>query len=152
VRRSPPDGTRLVLELLKSRSASPPASAALYLLNADGSGLHRLTPFRLAAGDHPDWSPDGGRILFRSHADVLAPGSRLYTVRPDGTGLKQLGRWGPGTTVLSASFSPDGKRITIGLTGVGGRPDVFVMRSDGTGLRAITRTRAWDSAPDWGPG
>ena len=32
-----------------------------------------------------------------------------------------------------------------------GLPDVFVMGSDGTEVRPVTRTRNWDGTPDWGP-
>jgi Tol biopolymer transport system component len=35
-------------------------------------------------------------------------------------------------------------------TGRKGRPDIFVIRPDGSGLRQVTRTSAWDSAPDRG--
>ena len=53
--------------------------------------------------------------------------------------------------MLSLSFSPDGKLIVFAKSGLGGEPDLFVMRANGTGIRPITRTALWDSAPDWGP-
>jgi Tol biopolymer transport system component len=37
------------------------------------------------------------------------------------------------------------------MTGRGGLPDLYSMRIDGNGVRRITRTTAWESAPDWGP-
>ena len=43
---------------------------------------------------------------------------------------------------LSASFSPDGKWMTVSRTpgsGKKGNADVYVMRADGTGLRQVTR-------------
>ncbi|HZM67309.1 MAG TPA: hypothetical protein VFC16_13545 [Nakamurella sp.] len=36
----------------------------------------------------PDWSPDGQRILFHDNLDLPDESSNLYTVRPDGTGLR----------------------------------------------------------------
>jgi Tol biopolymer transport system component len=66
-------------------------------------------------------------------------------------GLKRLARFKRGTTVTSYSFSPDGKWITFGKSGVDGEADVFVMRPNGTGIRPVTRTKLWHSAPDWGP-
>jgi TolB protein len=153
-----PNGKQLVLALensryLKPRAGRPPGGIALYVINANGSGKRRITPFSLRGGDSPDWAPDGKRILFRSRADSTGKpvGSQLYTVRPDGTGLKQLSHFKPGTVLTSSSFSPDGKWITVGLSGIGGQPDVYVMRADGTGARPVTRTSLWDSAPDWGP-
>ena len=37
-------------------------------------------------------------------------------------------------------------------TGKNDRADVYVMRANGTGVRAVTKSPLWDSAPDWGPG
>ena len=31
---------------------------AVFVVNVDGTGLRRLTPWKMLAGD-PDWSPDG---------------------------------------------------------------------------------------------
>jgi TolB protein len=53
--------------------------------------------------------------------------------------------------VLSGSFSSDGKWIVHATDGIDGQADVFVMRADGTGNQPVTRSAAWDSAPDWGP-
>ena len=36
-------------------------------------------------------------------------------------------------------------------TGVGGQPDLYVMRTDGTDLSQLTTTSLWESAPDWSP-
>jgi len=104
--RFSPDGTRLVYV----RENSPlvkPAGRALVVARADGSGQQRITPWSLGAGDSPDWSPNGKLIVFRSPSSSFE-GSQIYVVRPDGTGLRQLTRFTPGTSVLSYSFSPTG--------------------------------------------
>jgi len=144
-----PDGARIAFIRWNS-TASPHDGRAIFVVNADGSGLRQVTPWKLDAGGHPDWSPDGRRILFRSpSSDVF--GSNIYTIRPDGTGLRQLTRFAGNVEVLSSSFSPDGRFIVFARTGTGGLPDLFVMRSNGTELRRLTRTAKWDSNPDWGP-
>ena len=144
-----PDGRRLVYERTNSPLTKPAGGRALFLARADGSGQRRLTPWSLDAGDNPDWSPNGQLIVFRSPASSFE-GSQVYVVRPDGSGLRQLTRFKPGTSVLSYSFSPDGKWITFSKSGRGGQPDIFVMRTNGTGIRPVTQTTLWDSAPDWG--
>lgn len=144
-----PDGRRIAFQRQNS-TAAPINRHAIFVVNADGSGLHRVTPWRMEAGDHPDWSPDGRRVLFRS-PESTATGSNLWTVRPDGTGLKQVTHFAATIEVLSASYSPDGRWITFSRSGRGGLPDIFVVRPNGTALRQVTRTAAWDSAPDWGP-
>ena len=150
-----PDGRMLVFERHNVRDAEPADGIALFVLNLRTGTERRITPYELEAGDTPDWSPDGRRILFHdnnsANPDVSA---NLYTVRPDGTGLRQL-TFETGGTVnyLGASYSPDGRYITVGRrpeTG-GTNADVLVMRSDGTHIRHVTRTVLYDSYPDWGP-
>ena len=119
-------------------------------MDADGGHRHRITPWALGAGDNPDWSPDGRLILFRSHEQGPEQ-SQIMVVRPDGSGLRALTHLPADTTVLSYSFSPNGRLITFAKEGEDGEPDVWVMRRDGTGMRQVTRTSLWDSAPDWGP-
>ena len=141
-----PDGRRLVF----TRVLFATDQHAVFTVKTDGTGLRQLTPYSLDAGDGPDWSPDGSRILFRLNASAGFFDSNLATIRPDGSGLRQLTHFPPTRMVLSASYSPDGRSVTVALGGVDDQPDVFVMRADGTGLRPVTRTPAWDSAPDWG--
>lgn len=143
-----PDGKRIAFQRENS-TASPRNRRAIFVIKSDGSGLRRLTPWKLDAGDHPDWSPDGRWVLFRSKSFEL--GGNLYAIRPNGTGMKQLTHIRSDVEVLSSSYSPDGKSIVFSRTGKGGLPDLFVMRNDGTNVRQLTRTARWDSAPDWGP-
>ena len=128
---------------------------AVFVMDADGSDARQVTPWALRGGQ-PDWSPDGKLLVLYSNRDGPTDVSaNVYTVAPDGTGLKQLTHArGGGVQYLSASFSPDGKWIAVGRTpGVGsaGNADVFVMRVDGSAMRNATRSAIWDSGVDWGP-
>src|SRR5919206_365500 len=120
-------------------------TCGVFVVGADGRHRHRITPYRIKAGDGPDWSPDGSRILFRSPETEDFLRSNIWTIHPDGTGLRQVTHAGPGTKVYSASFSPDGTAITLGMTGVGGQADVYTMHTDGTALAPVTRSTRWDS-------
>jgi Tol biopolymer transport system component len=146
-----PDGSRLVYEHANSSRGTPAGKRALFVVDVASGSQKQLTPWSLGAGDNPDWSPDGKWILFRSHVDD--PGvSNVYVVHPDGGGLTQLTHFTKrGNVLTSSSFSPDGRSIVLGSAGIGGSADVFVMAADGGDLHPITRTRLWDSAPDWGP-
>jgi Tol biopolymer transport system component len=146
-----PDGRKIVYKRWNSWRTKPVNGQALYVVNLDGSDDHRVTPWELGAGDHPGFSPDGSRILFRSFEQQESEQSDFWTVHPDGSGLAQLTRVEPGTLVLSASYSPDGDWIVHATDGVDGNADIFVMRADGTGNQPVTRSKLWDSAPDWGP-
>jgi TolB protein len=140
-----PDGRRLlfVREFNDGRQA-------IFTVSAHGGPIYQVTPFSLHAGDGPDWSPDGRRIMFRSPETEDFLGTDLWTIRPDGTDLRQVTHAPAGTHVYSASFSPDGRRITLGYEGVGGMADVWTARTDGSDLTPVTRTAERDSAPDWG--
>jgi TolB protein len=146
-----PDGRTIVYKRWNSWRTKPVNGQALYVVGVDGSNHHRVTPWGLGAGDHPVFSPDGSKILFRSFEQQESEQSDFWTVHPDGGGLTQLTHVKPGTLVLSASYSPDGARIVHATDGVDGNADVFVMRADGTGNQPVTRSKLWDSAPDWGP-
>ena len=144
-----PDGERIVYQQTWSALSKRGSGDTLRVVAARGGKSRQITPYRIAAGDHPDWSPDGKWVIFRNHADTEDPPSQLYLVHPDGTGLKELRT--PGDSVLSSSFSPDGKWIAYGAPDASGSADVYVIRSDGAENRPLTRTKLWDSAPDWGP-
>ena len=84
-----PDGTRIAVMILNAK-AKPHNGSAIYVVDADGSHLRQVTPIRLNAGN-PDWSPDGKRIAFNSSFEGQAA-VEIYTVRPDGSGLRRLRR------------------------------------------------------------
>ena len=63
---------------------------AVYVMNADGTGQTRISPFfDIEDTGKPTWSPDGTRIAFAAN---LFGGfiSELFVINADGTGLAQL--------------------------------------------------------------
>jgi Tol biopolymer transport system component len=153
-----PDGKRIVFigKYMTSKTNGTGCECrSLYVINEDGSGLHRVLPPGLRPGGRPDWSPDGRTILFRTHPgdDSSGIGANFYTIHPDGTGLHQLTRFPSYSRVLDGSYSPDGTSIVFETSNraIGGaHPDVFVMNVDGTNIRPITRTRNFETGADWG--
>lgn len=146
-----PDGTRIAFLRSNSPAAARPHGQAIFVMDVDGTHLHRITPWVQRAGDHPDWSPDGRWILFRAPDNGDFLDAQLYVVHPGGSGLRQVTHLAPRTRLLSASFSPDGRRVVFSRDGRGGEPDIFTMRLSGGGVHSVTRTPLWESAPDWGP-
>ena len=130
-----------------SHSWDPTGSRVLYIDTAVGG----LSVADLAAGTstqiftgqarHPDWSPDGSKILFTL-------GSSICTIKPNGTGLKKVinptyvdGVYWSGFG--HAYFSPAGDYIVcVGCTSYNGTPDndVFRATSSGRSLTNLTRT------------
>ena len=144
-----PNGRRLAFE----RFLQSTGHLAIFTIRLDGTGLRRLTPWWLDASQ-PDYSPDGQWILFRTRHNSDVHGN-IQLVRPDGTGRHLVTHAAPGRGKwLSASFSPNGRRITAGYTTVeDGRQlnaEVFSFRLDGTRRRNVTGTPdEWESAVDW---
>jgi Tol biopolymer transport system component len=107
-----PDGKRLAfVSFVDHNGASCPASncapnGEIYVVNADGSGLRRLTRSR-ADDEHPTWSPDGRRIAFASGFVLRTDGHRpwLMTMPVAGGKVVRVGRM---AGVLDPSWSPAG--------------------------------------------
>ena len=142
-----PDGTRIAVNILNTK-AKPRNGSAIYVLDADGSGLHRITPIRLNAGN-PDWSPNGKRIAFNSSYEAQAA-VEIYTVRPDGSGLKRVRKERKNSYSFDPVWAPDGGRLAF-VHGAGRKvPHIWTMKENGTRLRQVTHGRRPDRGPDWG--
>jgi len=122
-----PDGRRIAF-------VSRRDGKALYVMNADGSGLRIVARVeRLAT---PAWSPDGLRIAFERNGQV-------YVMNADGNAQRRLTRRGH-----APAWSPDGRRIAFVITG-----KLYVVNADGSGHRTLTR-RIGDGAANslaWSP-
>ncbi|MEV6979551.1 hypothetical protein [Kitasatospora sp. NPDC093806] len=148
-----PDGKQLVFSYQTSATGQPANGSTLYLVNADGTGLRRLTPWELRAGDRANWSPDGTRIVFTTHpaGPDYTPGGGIYTVHPDGTAVEALTPAPSDTYYGVASYSPDGTSIAFAQAPAGGNTELYTMHADGSNITRVTDTPGrWESRPNWG--
>jgi TolB protein len=102
----------------------------IYTMNADGSGVTRLT-YNAQTDLSPTWSSDGKRIAFASDRDATGGGTSIYSMNADGTGVTRL-TYSPGYDGGPA-WSPGGKQIAFTR-----QNHVFVMNADGTQLTQLT--------------
>ena len=142
-----PDGTRIAVNILNIK-AKPRNGSAIYVLDADGSNFRRITPLRLNAGS-PDWSPDGKRIVFNSSYEGQSA-VEIYTVRPDGSGLKRVRKEPKKSFSFEPVWSPNGKRIAFVHATTTTPPHIWTMKRNGKALKQITRGPKPDVRPDWG--
>jgi Tol biopolymer transport system component len=77
-----PDGKRIAF------ARETPSASAIYVVDLDGSHLHRLTRQNQSLDTQPAWSPQGKEIVYESDLFML-PG-QLFVMRTDGTGRRQL--------------------------------------------------------------
>jgi Tol biopolymer transport system component len=133
------------------------ARGGVRLMNPDGSGQR---PLGTAAGERPQWSPDGHRLVYSASNGSLCipPAQRcvftdVWTVNADGTG---------GRKVLDGAVHPiwsaAGRRLLFRDFVVGEGGDVVdslkVAWRDGSNVHTLSRAEAIDgvrSPPAWSP-
>ena len=109
----------------------------LFTIGADGSGERRLVQ-RISDFQTPNWSPEGSLIAFVKELPHYV--SAVYTVRPDGTGLKRISVSPGRESSNEPAWSADGATLlyTRWRYRFGGGTDVFVT-TPGAGVgRAAT--------------
>jgi len=106
----------------------------IYVANADGSGVTRLTQ-----GEWPSWSADGQRIVFSSQRTNWP---EIRVINADGSNEQLLG-FG-----IWPSLSPDGTKIVFFSATGGPQGGIMMMNADGSGVTQLVSNEFAD--PGWG--
>ncbi len=149
------DGTRLTFtDNADLTGGNADLSTELFAINGDGTGLRQLTNvvgYNISA---PTLAGGGARIAFQTNADLLPPNNvnhrdEIFIIDWLGTGLRQLTRT---TTLLGTpaaqlpSITDDGVNVFFmsnhvqGFTNFDSNYEIWRIKNDGTGLRALTTT------------
>jgi dipeptidyl aminopeptidase/acylaminoacyl peptidase len=110
----------------------------IYIVNADGSDNHPLTP-----GLRPNWSLKGGFIGYDSCENNKCG---IFRINPDGGGKRQLTDDGGG----GAAVSPGGGKIAY-WSQADGDFEIYIINADGSGRKQLTKNQGNDALPTWSP-
>lgn len=117
----------------------------IYLMNADGSGLLRLTD-NPADDTYPAWSADGNWLAFTSNRDG---DNEIFVMSADGANVNQITF--NEAYDCCANWSPDGSRLVYNSNLPDGDQDVFVVGIDGSSPTNLTNFPGDDQRPFWSP-
>ena len=101
-----PNGRRIAF----TRFFAGGINSRVWVMGAKGGHPHPITPAALEAVA-PDWAPNGRRLTFSSHSQRF--GSSVFTIKPDGTGLKRVTRSRYPHSDGLAVYSPRGDRLAF---------------------------------------
>jgi TolB protein len=137
-----PDSRRIAF----ARSRNSSGGRDLWLMRSDGRGQHRL----LSRASCAAWSPDGARLAISRQTGRVIPScgclvTDLHLGDANGGNRRLLVRNGG-----RATWSPDGSRIVF-VRWEGGRTHLWLINSDGSGLRKLTGGTRSQRAPAWQP-
>lgn len=125
-------------------SAGGPPRQDVYVANADGSNVRRLTSSSAGEFD-PAWSPNGRRIAYRRETRQGAP--HIYLMNADGSQKRNLTRRSAGG--ISPAWSPNGRTIAFASVRSSFTTELWLMRPDGSQQRRLGRVNG--EYPDWSP-
>jgi TolB protein len=117
----------------------------IHVMNADGTGVKRLaSPFpQLCSGG--SWSPDGLSLIASCTDD------QIYLLYVDGTTPPKRLTTGK-EQYMTPTWSPDGSKIAfVRYWQPGEVYQIYLMNSDGSGVRRISDGTGNDFGPAWGP-
>lgn len=134
------DGRKLAV------SISDGENAEIYVGNADGSGLSRVTDTRFFLNTSPTWSPDGRRIAFVSNR---GGNPQIYGMNADGSGVKRLTFQGNYNT--TPAWSPRGDLIAFTARDERNAFDLFTVNVDTGKVVRLTQDASNNEEPAFSP-
>jgi Tol biopolymer transport system component len=162
-----PDGSYIVFVRIRNSDLG----VAVFRMSADGSGVRRLTPWRLDA-DLPDLSlatsgPTKDLIVFETYGmgapegknqNIATVPSTCASVSDCRNQIKYVTDYGAGRAAgFNPTWSPNGRRIayTLFKSDDDDHPccvgDIWTIRPNGSHRKPVSQSPSFEFRPDWGP-
>jgi len=132
-----PDGSKIVF------GGRHYSAWGIYLMNPDGSGQYAISDGQDACSAV---SPDGTKVVFKSHGGGYPGNVEIYTMNIDGSNRTQLTFNDYDILDTYPSWSSDGTRIAF-MSTRDGSPQLYVMNADGSNQTRITNGAVGDGIP-----
>jgi len=144
-----PDGKEILFVSYKRTSYPQYNGLRIWIMNSDGTNQREIkTPYPYGQHDFASWSPDGKKIIYSVQG--TNDGCSICIINKDGTQ--------PTTLVRRSSldnhdgyfpfWSPDGSKVLFETFKDENR-EVYVVNSDGSGIKNLTNNPAFDAHPSW---
>ena len=134
------DGKRVAV------SVSEGENAEIFVANADGSDLKKLTDTKFFLNTSPTWAPDGKRLAFVSNRDG---NPQIYVMNADGSGQKRLTFQGNYNT--TPSWSPRGDLIAFTARDERNAFDLFTVNVETKKITRLTQDASGNEEPTFSP-
>jgi TolB protein len=134
------DGKRFAVSISENENAE------IFVANADGSGLTKVTDTKFFLNTSPSWSPDGKRIAFVSNR---GGSPQLYTMNGDGSSVKRLTFQGNYNT--TPAWSPRGDLVAFTARDERNAFDLFTVSVDNGKVVRLTQDASNNEEPAFSP-
>lgn len=133
-----PDGTKILV----GGMVTPASPASVYVMNADGSNLLKLT--QLTDAVLPRWSTDGRKITFTKYFPEQNYRSEVWVMNADGSNAASI------IEGTGARFSQNGTKL-IFTSNISGNSEIYICNIDGTNPLKLTNSDGDESNVDISP-
>ena len=118
---------------------------SIYLFDANGTNLLRLTDLNGVWDTDPSWSPDGSQLAFSRIYPSQNNRAEIWIMNADGSNQHWIGIEGG-----SAKWSPDGTQLIYHAM-KNNNYEICICDVDGTSEQQITFTASGELTPVWSP-